>query len=210
MPASYEGPAAAEVGGSVVRSATAAFTEAEAPRFSLEWLNAAPRPNETSLHAQTVGFARSAQIQKDWDLEFAVPRQDAKMSLNFGSSSVNLAIGKLVYFDDRDRDGRVNWQCGGSECDQVKAMSEEFVVFLDQPLTCTTTTADGVQKRTRLAGGFHYFQWLGTSVKEVSGNQDLRFELADTPASWVDPTTALQRFTQQLQRAYTAGSLGGC
>ncbi|MDX2022894.1 MAG: hypothetical protein SF187_21855 [Deltaproteobacteria bacterium] len=210
LPATYEGPAAAEVSGAVVRSTNAAVTEAGAPRFSLEWLNAAPRADEFPLHGQTVGFARSAQLQKDWDLEFAVPRQAAKMTLNFGSGTATVAIGKLVYFDDKNGDGRLNWQCARHDCDQVKALGEEFVVFMDQPLTCTTTTAEGVEKRTRLSAGFHYFQWVGSSVKEVNRDADLRFELADTPASWVDPTSNLQRFMQQLQRSYGANALGGC
>ena len=217
LPADYDGPAAAEVGGSVVRTTNASFTEASAPRFSIEWLQAAPNGKDSleeeqdgRLYGQTVAFTRSAQLRKDWDLEFAVPRPAAKIRLQLGAGSTELAIGKLVYFDDKNGDGRVNWGCARSDCDQVKAMSEEFVVFLDQPLTCTASTLDGVEKRTRLSSGFHYFQWPGGSVKEVNVEDDLRFELADTPASWVDPTTSLQRFMQQLQRTYGASALGGC
>lgn len=210
LPADYQGPPAAEVGGSVVRQGNISYTEAGTPRFSVEWLNATEAESSgTPLLSQTVSFTRSQHLQKDWDLGIDLPKGAAQIRINFGTNSAKVAIGKLVYFDDKDGDRQLDWNCTRPQCDQVKALSAEFVVFLDQPLTCAGKTP-GANKKTRFAGGFHYFRLEGTSVQEISADLDLQFELSDTPAAWANPTAQLQRFALQFQRAYSLGELSGC
>lgn len=210
LPADYQGPPATEVGGIVVRQGNIAYTEAADPRFSVEWLNAKQGElGGMSLLSQPVSFTRSQHLQKDWDLGIDLPKGAAQIRINFGTDSAKVAIGKLVYFDDKDGDRQLDWNCTRLQCDQVKALSAEFVVFLDQPLTCAGKSTGG-NKKTRFASGFHYFRLEGTSVQEISMDSDLQFELDDTPAGWANPTAQLQRFALQFQRAYSLGEFSGC
>jgi hypothetical protein len=211
LPADYQGPPASAVGGSVVRTDNAEFAEATDPRFSVEWLSGSKDLNTGNfLFSQSVSFTRSQQLQKDWDLGIDLPKTAAKLKINLGSMSTNMAVGKLIYFDDKDGNQRLDWNCSSTKCDQVKAVSAEFVVYLDQPLTCPSKAGGNNERKNRLGGGFHYFEFLGSTPLEVQRNADLHFDLTETPSAWADPTTALQRFAQQFQRNFVSGAFSGC
>lgn len=209
LPADYQGPPAVAVGGSVVRAENVAYTEARDPRFSIEWLSAL-QGEPSALLSQAVTFARSQHLRKDWDIGLDLPKNAAKINVRLGAASANVAIGKLVYFDDKNGDRRLDWNCDESHCDQVKALGVEFVVYLDQPLSCPSKTVGGPEKKTRLTSGFHYFVLEGTTLIETAQDADLRFDLTDTPAAQANPTAALLRFLQQFQRLYGLGPLTGC
>ena len=211
LPADYQGPPATAVGGSVVRTENAAFTEATAPRFSVEWLSDSKDLSTGNfLLSQPVSFTRSQQLQKDWDLGLDLPKNAAKIALNLGAINANMAVGKLIYFDDKDGNQRLDWNCSSSDCDQVKAISSEFVLYLEQPIACPSKGGGTSEKKIRLGSGFHYFQFSGSALLEVARNADLRFDLTETPSAWADPTATLQRFAQHFQRNYVSGMFSGC
>ncbi len=198
------------MGGSVIRAGEGAQLDAETPRLSLVWLTELDGSDSPAFVTQPVAFARSQQLRKDWDIGIGTPLESAKIRLPLGSSGSRLAIGQLVYFDDRDADGQFGWGCEGLRCDQIKAISSEFVVYLDTPLTCQSQSALGTETKTHLGSGFHSFTSNGSGFEERPLSGDLQFVLHEAAPVWADSLAALRSFVQQLTRAYQLNALGGC
>ncbi|MCG5055273.1 MAG: hypothetical protein KA712_20105 [Myxococcales bacterium] len=211
LPADYAGPPAAAVGGSVIRSENVLYTEARAPRLSVVWLvTLEPEGGVGALVGQSLSYRRSQHLQKDWDIGLDVPQSAARLRMNMGTTNAHMAIGKVVYFDDHDGDGLLDWSCSQRDCDQVKAISSEYVVYVNGPVTCETRTANGLELTARLSAGFHYFELQEPGPIERPRGADLRFVIEDRPAAAADPTPGLQSFTRALERTYRLGALGGC
>lgn len=213
LPADYAGPPAAEIGGSVVRSDDSQHLEAKSPRLALVWLTSLEEAAASSpLFVQPVSFSRSQELRKDWDIGLSTPAEAAKLTLDIGPATTSrprMAIGKMVYFDDRDGNGVFGFPCTSAACDLVKAVSHEFVVYLDQPLTCQSDGPVGALSKVRLTRGFHHFEWDGHTMLEAPPGGDLRFML-QPGAGWPDAAATLQDFARQMVRTYRIGALTGC
>jgi hypothetical protein len=194
----------------VVRSPDRGYIEARNPQLSVLWLADVDHATASpKLLAQPVAFRRSQQLNKDWEIGMAEPLESAKIRRNVGASNPPLAIGQMVYFDDGNGDGEFTWSCKGRSCDEIKAISSEFVVYLDQPVICASKSLLGVEAMP-LAAGFHHFTWDGTSIEERPLNRDLQFILHESPPPSGQYMADLKNFAQQLTRAYQLNALGGC
>lgn len=212
LPADYAGPPALSVGASLVRSPHGQddkSLEARTPRLALVWLATLEGTGSgPPLLVQPVSFQRSQELRKDWDIGIDAPLEAARVRMPLGGGEPRGAIGKLVYFDDRDDNGRLDVGCASKECDLVKATSAEFVVFMEQPVLCQA--AEGLEAKVRLSTGFHHFEWSGMSIVERPPGSDLRFVMQEAQGSWADPINSLKSFARQLERTYRPGVLGGC
>jgi hypothetical protein len=208
LPSDYEGPPLAEVSG-VVFAWTPTAKLAKFPVLSLEWLptlettvDRATKP----LAGQTLRFVRSSRLDNDWDIGLLRPTDQAQQT--FGQ--VKFSVGKLVYFDDRVNDGRLDWGCGGSGvgCDVVKAISSEYVVFLEATPICRTRP--GQSARPQLTLGFHYYRVENGFVRELNSNESMSFSITDRTPFDSDPTRDLRAFVSALTRMWSLDSLAGC
>src|SRR5262245_4399935 len=123
LPSDFSGPPAGEVSGTVVEGASGAPKDADQPRLSLEWLNLGP--GAPALVGQVLFYQRSEKLKSDWDIGLSTPSESAKFDIVVGSRRVRIAVGKMVYYDDRVPDGRLDWSCATSTCDRVKAVSTQ-------------------------------------------------------------------------------------
>jgi hypothetical protein len=191
LPSGFSGPPAAAVKGNVLTSTTGASKDAEHPRLSLEWLDSL----KTSLVAQSVSYERSKKLQTDWDIGLALPNETAKFDVPVsGGRTVRMGVGKLVYFDDRDNDGKLDWTCAGPLCDRVMAVSSEFVLYVDRPPYCQT----GSKPKALLASGYHYYSLDSGALRETSPSDPLNFNIIDESPADAAPTRELAAFVKYL------------
>jgi hypothetical protein len=205
LPADFQGPPESEVSANVL-APIAGLKDARRPGLSLEWL--AGLEPDAGLVGQAVSFRRSTKLEADWDIGVGAPAEGARFDTAAGASRrVRLGVGKLVYFDDRTADGRLDWNCAGADCDLVKAVSAQIVVYVDAPPTCPAR--EGGTTRARIAPGYHYFASEGGVAREVGGTA-LTFAVTGRPAREADVVAELRAFTTTLLRAWGVSSLEGC
>ncbi len=210
LPSDYAGPPAATVGGNVLGDERFASN----PAFSLEWL---PRVNYASglnslsqigpLLGQSLQFERSER-EHDWNIGVELPGNSARVDLIFATDHVRFAVAKMIYFDDSVRDRRLDWSCQGAGCDVVKAVSAEFIVFVEQPPTCMPS--GGGPLRPRIAPGFHYYRLEATGLREISPGEPLTFVPTSKPLSESDPTQDLIEFAAFLIDRWQRTAFDGC
>jgi hypothetical protein len=225
LPSDYSGPPTASVNGDVVASRDGSRKDADRPQLSLEWLTTlaeAERPggdraqarSGDALAGQLVTFSRSPKLATDWEIGLASPRDDVKLSLPVAASAVmpsnvHVGIAKLVYFDDRIPDARLDWSCATHSCDEVKAVSDEFVVYLDRPLACSSSPEHRLHPA--FAAGYHYFAVdAGGGVRKLSADDPLHFTVADRTPIDGDPTRALRDFAPLLKRTFALALIDHC
>ena len=211
LPADYAGPSAIATGGTVVRGRDGAYVEAQNPRLNvLWWADVGSGADPLKLLTQPVAFQRSQQLKKDWDIGIAAPLVAARVRRNVGNSDPPLAIGQLIYFDDRDGNGKLDWTCTGSGCDEIKAISRQFVVYLDHDVLCNSASPSGGEGKAGLGAGFHYFAHNDGGFEESPLHGDLEFVLSEAAPRWSDYVAALSSLAHHLTRAYRVNALDGC
>jgi hypothetical protein len=210
LPGDFAGPPASAVSGNVVAAVGAGTKDAVRPRLSIEWLAGhLPYPDTPSLIGQPVSYQRSSKLQNDWEIGLQLPTEAAKFVARVGGDSqVRLSVGKMVYYDDRTEDGHLDWSCRGARCDIVKAVSAEFVVFVESPLHCQPH--EGGPLRARVPAGYHYFRYEEGVIAELGDRDAMSFVLTDRSLAESDPTAALRAFTQALLRSWSVSTLEGC
>jgi hypothetical protein len=205
LPSDYAGPPAGAVAGNVLDKRGLLSKDVTRPGLSVEWLPDAPAAADPPLVAQAVAYSRSMQLDHDWEIGLELPSAGTGLQeVPTGRPEVRFSVGKMVYFDDRVPDGRFDWTCSGSACDALKAVSQEFVVFVDVPPTCAR---DG---RALVAAGYHYYRLIGGTVTELGADDAMTFELSTTPLGEADLTSELRTFTTALVASWSLAALGGC
>jgi hypothetical protein len=207
LPADYQGPPAGAVGASVY--GVELVSKVQRPQLSLEWLTNLDAPSGlNTLTGQPLRFARSPGLQTDWDIGLGVPIEGAKLERPIGPTAerVRLGVAKMVYYDDKNGDGRLLWSCRGIGCDQPKAVSNEFVVYVDPVALC----ALGSTPRGRLTAGYHYFRYEGGIASELLPGQNVSFILNDRSLAENDPSDELRAFARQLLGEWTRSVLAPC
>jgi hypothetical protein len=202
LPADFSGPPAAALKGNVVPSSTA--REAARPRMSLEWLD----DLNFSLVGQSVSYQRSERLQTDWDIGLTLPTETAKFDRRVGARSVRIGVGKIVYYDDRDGDDRLDWSCQGAGCDRVLSLSSQFVLFVERPPYCQAF--EGAQAKPRLSAGYHYYSFEGGSLHKLTASEPMSFTIIDRSPADTDPTSELQTFAWYLLSLWALNPTGGC
>jgi hypothetical protein len=204
LPSDFVGPPAATVAGNVLGTARFALN----PAFSLEWLT------EGSLNAigqtgpllgQPLQFER-ADREHDWNIGVELPATRARLS--YAADHVRFAVAKMVYFDDLLADRKLDWSCLGSSCDLVKAVSAEFIVFVEQPPTCLPSGGGPV--RPRMAPGFHYYRLESTGLREINPGEPLTFVPTVQPLAESNPARELLEFANYLIDRWRGTALDGC
>lgn len=215
LPSDYVGPPAANVSGIVFSQSAGITPDALRPRMTLEWLTEVSAAGDQSgLVGQPLRLKRSERIQSDWDIGLETPVDGAKMTAPVASTTsargVGVGVGKMIYFDDRDGDGRLNWNCSRSSgtCDQIKAVSRELVAFVDAPVFCSA----GLRGETgqRFSAGYHYFRMDGMLLHELGPGESMSFVLGDRTLAESDPREELRRFAAMLIRLVSSGPLAPC
>jgi hypothetical protein len=205
LPSDYSGPPAATVSGNVL-SDLPELRNAEEPAFSLEWLTSSEQINP--LVSQPLQFERSER-HHEWNIGVEQPAARARLDLNPATSDhVRFAVGKMIYFDDSLRDRRLDWKCLGAGCDRVKAVSAEFIVFVERPPTCQPS--GGGPLRARLAPGFHYYRFDEAGLREVAPGEPLSFVPTFKSLAESNPTPALLTFAKYLIERWRSIALTGC
>lgn len=208
LPADYSGPPASTVTGSVVKprmdsskggeggGAAAMPSEAHNPRMALAWLDAREGEGRAPI-GQPVSYKKTVTIESN-TLEIALdnPVAGAKFDLDDGSRA-RIAVGKVAYYDDRNNNLALDWECLGAHCDVVKSVSAQFLVFVDEPPTCRDGTGLGTAP-TRIARGYHTFGLSGGEVVEAAPGAPLELELLDRSPAESNPTSDLKEFTHLL------------
>jgi hypothetical protein len=215
LPSDYVGPPASTTTGKVLTLGAA--REAARPRLSVEWLSRLNgAPGESTLEGQPLRFTRSVTLQSDWDIGLELPVDGAVMDLSKAATPVTglrFAVGKMVYFDDRDGDGRLNWNCQVGTCDLAKAVSHEYVVYVEGTRACrnATTTQGSLNNAARPTAGFSYFSFEGSVPSKLDGREPLQFFLADQSLLQWNPSDDLRKFAKALILLWSLGSLSsGC
>jgi hypothetical protein len=210
LPSDYAGPPAAAVSGNVI--GLAIEQDAQRPRMSLEWL-VGDADTATSLVGQALSLRRSSRLQNDWDIGLWLPTDDAKIAVPVDAGAgagARVGVGKMVYFDDRNNIGRIDWSCVGPTCNRVLAVSSQFVLYVEQSSYCQqpgkTTPQLGI------AAGYHYFTFDPTTrvMVEQSSSDSMSFALIDKSPADSLPVHDLVDFRTQLWRNWHFGSLRGC
>jgi hypothetical protein len=194
LPSNFSGPPASAVTGNVVASATGGSKDAAHPRLSLEWLDNI----NAKLVSQSLNYQRSSKLQTDWDIGLALPEETAKFDVPVGSRSARIGVGKIVYFDDVDNDGQLDWSCTGAGCDRVMAVSAEFVLFVERPPSCQTTS----KPKALLAAGYHYYSSASGGLREISPSDPLNFTIIDEAPVDAAPTRELESFALYLKNLW--------
>jgi hypothetical protein len=211
LPSDYTGPPAGTVTGNVVvpTNVPAATADAAHPRLSLEWL--VDRNVTTPLVTQPVSFQRSVLLQHDWDIGLSLPTDGAKFEVDIARATSKALIGvaKMVYFDDRDGSGRIDWACASDACNHVLAISTQYVVFVDQPPTCGSRPGQLLSKNLRT--GYHYYTLDGTYPREMAPTDSMSFVVVQgNQTISAPPTTDLRNFADSLIRSWNLVVLTGC
>jgi hypothetical protein len=202
LPADFTGPPAAAVKGNVLPGVEGAV-EAARPRMSLEWLE-----DGNSLVGQSISYQRSEKLQTDWDIGLSLPRDTAKFERSVGSRLVRIGVGKIVYFDDRNGDGQLDWTCRGSGCDRVLAISSQFILYVERPPYCQPF--GGAPPTPRLSAGYHYYSFDGGTVRTQAATDPMSFTLIDSDPADANPTADLESFTGSLLLLWQLNPTGGC
>lgn len=202
LPANFSGPPAAALKGNVLPGKPGS-AEAERPRMSLEWLD-----TRQALVGQSLSYQRSDKLQTDWDIGLSLPKETAKFNAHVGTSPIRIGVGKIVYFDDRDGDERLDWSCAGNGCDRVLAISSQFVLYVEKPPTCTSF--QGGAPKPRLTAGYHYYTFEYGLLREVSASDPMSFSLIDSHPAESDPTAELQAFADKLMYTWWLSLTNGC
>jgi hypothetical protein len=211
LPSDYAGPPAAAVSGDVISGLPQSVRDAERPRMSLEWLP--DKRATTSLIGQPLAFRRSIKLQHDWDIGLWLPSEGAKFSVEVdagGGASYRIGVGKIVYFDDRNKLERIDWECRGQACNRVLAISTQFVLYVEQPSYCQEPGK--ATSRPRIAAGYHYvsFDTTTRAMRELSPSDPMSFTAVDKAPADSVPTNQLIEFADQLWRDWHFGNLAGC
>jgi hypothetical protein len=202
LPADFSGPPAAAVKGNVVPNSTA--REAARPRMSMQWLD----DLNVTLVGQSLNYQRSEKLQTDWDIGLALPQETAKIDRRIGARSVRIAVGKIVYFDDRDGDDKLDWSCVGASCDRVMSISSQFVLYVERPPYCQAF--EGSPPKARLAAGYHYYSLEGGNYLKLPATEPMSFTIIDRAPADTDPTGDLQGFALYLLGLWQRSPTGGC
>ena len=143
LPSDYVGPPASTTTGKVVALGTVTAREVSRPRLSLEWLTSlSGTQGQSALEGQPLRFSRSPTLQTDWDIGLEVPISSPKLidQSVTGTDGLQISVGKMVYYDDRNADGRLDWTCRSGTCDVAKAVSHEYVVYVGGTKACRNST----------------------------------------------------------------------
>ncbi len=209
LPGDYAGPPASSVSGTLLPGVDGISKDVARPQLALVWLPGDAGQDAHLLVDQPVSYQRSSRLQNDWDIGVALPSEAAKFQgAVAGGGSVRIAVAKVVYFDDRNGDGRLDWSCDGPTCDQVKALSQQFVVYVDNPPYCQM--GDRNPAGPRLTRGYHYFSFDGGVTRELAKGEGLSFTLDARTLSEVNPAAELRAFVAALLRSWAVSPLGGC
>jgi hypothetical protein len=205
LPADYAGPPAAAVKGNVLPGAAGTARDARNGRLSLEWLDHV----SVSLVGQNLHYQRSALLQTDWDIGLSLPTDSVKFDAPVsGSRAARIGVGKIVYFDDRDNDGKLDWSCDRADCDRVMAVSSQFVLYVERPPYCQAFGSD--KPKPRVSAGYHYYSLDTGALRELPASDPMSFTIIDRPPASVDPALELQAFTEYLIRVWGLNPTGGC
>jgi hypothetical protein len=211
LPSDYAGPPAGAVAGNVIGASGFATKDVQNPGLSVEWLGdlgvdpADPAP----LVDQAVMIRRSVKLDNDWDIGLARPSRGAGLDSVLAGRErpeVRFSVGKMVYFDDRVTDGRFDFSCNGGACDTVKAVSLEYVVFVEVPPTCQALTG----ARASVPAGYHYYRWAGGAIHELGPDEPMSFVLNAEPIAEALLSAQLRAFADALLASWSLAALGGC
>jgi hypothetical protein len=172
--------------------------------MSLEWLD----DINVSLVGQSLSYQRSEKLQSDWDIGLSLPKETAKFDRPVGARSVRIAVGKIVYFDDRDGNDKVDWSCRDTGCDRVMAISSQFVLYVERPPYCQSFA--GAPAKPRLSAGYHYYSFEGGVLRPLSASDPMSFTLIDRSPADSDPTAELQSFAKYLLQLWQSNPTNGC
>ena len=213
LPSDYVGPPDSTTTGKVLTLGTVTLREAARPRLSVEWLTSlSGLPGTSALEGQPLRFSRSPTLTTDWDIGLEIPIGSPKLvdQSTSGSVGLQISVGKMVYYDDRNSDGRLDWSCRSGACDIAKAVSYEYVVYVGGTMACRNgnTGLDGA----RPALGYSYYEFQGGTIRKLRAGESVRFLMADLSLPQSDPTEELRNFATLLLRAWSSpGALsGGC
>ena len=216
LPSDYAGPPAAMLSG-VVFQGPVAPREASQPRLSLEWLtDFEAAPGQSTLVGQPLRFSRSVKLQNDWDIGLDVPIDGAKLPAEEGTLSserVRVGVGKMVYFDDRNGNGRLDWTCRTGVCDQAQAISYEYVVYVEGGIKCRSAGVTGANSESygRPSTGYNYYRFENSSIRTVPAGEPMNFLMTDRSLPDSDPSDELRSFARLLLGLWQLGQLsGGC
>jgi len=215
LPSDYAGPPASTTTGKVVELGTVTAKEASRPRLSLEWLTSlSGAQGQSSLEGQPLRFSRSPTLQTDWDIGLEVPISSPKLidQSDTGTDGLQISVGKMVYYDDRNADGRLDWTCRSGTCDLAKAVSYEYVVYVGGTKACRNGTGGLETNSARPAAGYSYYEFQGGTIRKLNSDESVRFLLADLSLSQSDPSDELRKFARLLLTLWQSlGALsGGC
>jgi hypothetical protein len=202
LPADFSGPPAAAVKGNVVGTET--NEDAVHPRLSLEWLD----DMKLTLVGQSLSYQRSQKLQTDWDIGLAFPKETAKFDARVGARQVRIGVGKIVYFDDRDGNGKLDWTCDDVRCDRVMAISSQYVLYVEKPPYCQAF--EGGAPKASLAAGYHYYSFEGGSLRKLTAADPMSFTIIDRMPAEIDPTVDLQAFAAYLVDLWRVNLNSGC
>jgi hypothetical protein len=212
LPSDFSGPPAAAVSGNVVVPVPGASKDATRPRLSLEWWTGLTGQSTIggALIGQPLVYKRSARLENDWEIGLQLPSDAATWSSSVvgGMGEVKLGVAKMVYFDDRVPDDRLDWACRAGSCDQVKAVSAEYVVFVERPPTCQPN--GGGPLRARISAGYHYYRLDSGIIRELARGDAMSFPVSQRTLGESDPTAELRAFAWMLLRSWSLSPFEGC
>jgi hypothetical protein len=209
LPSDYAGAPAGSVAGNVLSAGADHSRDVDNPGLSVEWLGdaAAATPVETPLIEQSVMVQRSARLDTDWDIRLQRPADSARLrSALAGPADVHFSVGKMVYFDDRVTDGVFDRSCRGSSCDVAKAISIEYVVFVEVPPTC----GSGTTAHPLVRAGYHYYRFDAGNISELAPGQPMSFVVSTAPPAATEITAQLRAFADALLASWRFDTLVGC
>jgi hypothetical protein len=213
LPSDYVGPPDSTTTGKVLTLGTVTAREAARPRLSVEWLTSLTgQPGTSALEGQPLRFSRSSTLTTDWDIGLEVPIRSPKLfeQTTSNSGGLQISVGKMVYYDDRNADGRLDWTCRTGACDIAKAVSYEYVVYVSGTMACRNST--GGLDGARPAPGYSYYEFQGGTIRKLKAAESVRFLMADLSLPQSDPSDGLRNFATLLLRYWSSlGALsGGC
>jgi len=201
----FTGPPASAVSGNLVDPSSQG--DPGRPRLSLEWLANSATTGEQSLLGQLAAFGRSDKLDRHWDIDLFIPVDDARFNLDVGTETARIGVSKMVYFDDRTADDRLEWACGSQDCDRVTAVSTEFVLFVDTPPFCLR---EGRRTVPRTHSGYHFYSFEDGVLRKLGPDEPLSFTVPEGSVNRADINADLHAFVTALQRAWATSALDGC